>query len=292
MNLAQLRALVAVADRGGFTRAAVDLGLTQSAVSHAVAALERELGQRLVDRDRVGAVLTAVGKAVVDDARDAVRAADRVAERAAASAGELVGELRLGGMPSTNLAVLPALQRRFARRHPAARVSLLEGTDDEMVDWLERGLVDLGCVVVGLGTVEGPVLAEDEFVVLVHPEHPLAGEASVGAEDLVDDAFVTSKSGCQPVVESIFASQGLPFRPAHRVTQLSTIVTMVRAGMAVSMLPSLMLEGDPPGVVPIPLRPRAPRTVRIGHRPGARPSALAKAFLDFVEEEGPVTVVG
>src|ERR671916_509875 len=164
MHLAQLRALVAVADRGGFTRAAAELGLTQSAVSHAVAALERELGQRLVDRDRVGAVLTAAGKAVVDDAREAVRAADRVAERAAASAGELVGELRLGGMPSTNLAVLPALQRRFARRHP---------------------------------------------------EHPLAGEAAVGVEELLDDAFVTSKSGCEPLVESIFAGHGLVFRPTH-----------------------------------------------------------------------------
>ena len=291
MNLAQLRALVAVAERGGFTRAAADLGLTQSAVSHAVAALERELGQRLVDRDRVGAVLTAVGKAVVDDAREAVRAADRVAERAAASAGELVGELRLGGMPSTNLAVLPALQRRFARRHPAARVSLLEGTDDEMVDWLERGLVDLSCVVVGLGAVDGPVLAEDEFVALVHPEHPLVGEASIAVEDLLDDAFVTSKSGCEPLVESIFAGQGLTFRPTHRVTQLSTIVTMVRAGMGVALLPSLMLDGDPAGVVPLPLRPRVPRTLRIGHRPGSRPSALAKAFLDFVVEEGPVTVV-
>jgi DNA-binding transcriptional LysR family regulator len=285
MNLAQLRALVAVADRGSFTRAAADLGLTQSAVSHAVAALERELGQRLVDRDRVGAVLTAVGKAVVDDARDAVRAADRVAERAAASAGELVGELRLGGMPSTNLAVLPALQRRFSRRHPAARISLLEGTDDEMVDWLERGLVDLSCVVVGLGTVDGPVLAEDEFVALLHPEHPLAGEVDIGVEDLLDDAFVTSKSGCEPLVESIFGSQGLAFRPTHRVTQLSTIVTMVRAGMGVAILPSLMLDGDPSGVVPVPLRPRAPRTVRIGHRPGARPSALARAFLEFVEDD-------
>jgi DNA-binding transcriptional LysR family regulator len=286
MHLAQLRSLVAVADRGSFTRAAADLGLTQSAVSHAVAALERELGQRLVDRDRVGAVLTAVGKAVVDDARDAVRAADRVAERAAASAGELVGELRLGGMPSTNLAVLPALQRRFARRHPAARISLLEGTDDEMVDWLERGLVDLSCVVVGLGTVDGPVLAQDEFVALMHPEHPLAGEADVGVEDLLDDAFVTSKSGCEPLVESIFGSRGLVFRPTHRVTQLSTIVTMVRAGMGVAILPSLMLDGAPSGVVPIPLRPRAPRTVRIGHRPGGRPSALARAFLEFVAGEG------
>ncbi|GAA4675998.1 LysR family transcriptional regulator [Phytohabitans rumicis] len=292
MHLAQLRALVAVADRGGFTRAATELGLTQSAVSHAVAALERELGHRLVDRDRTGAVLTIVGKAVVDDAREAVRAADRVAERAAASGGELIGELRLGGMPSTNLAVLPGLQRRFARRHPGARVSLLEGTDDEMVDWVERGLVDLSCVVDGLGAVEGPVLAQDEFMVLVDPEHPLAGEASVAVEDLVDDAFVTSASGCEPLVEAIFAAHGLAFRPAHRVTQLGTIVTMVRAGIGVSVVPSLLLAEQPAGVVAMPLNPRVPRVLRIGHRVGGRPHALARAFLDFVVSEGPVTVVG
>ncbi|MCW6007644.1 LysR family transcriptional regulator [Micromonospora sp. CPCC 205371] len=291
MHLAQLRALVAVADCGGFTRAAADLGLTQPAVSHAIAALERQLGHRLVDRDRGGTTLTPVGKAVVDDAREAVRAADRVAQLAS-TAGDLTGELRLGGMPSTNLAVLPALQRRFVRRHPGVRISLLEGTDDEMVDWVERGLVDLSCVVTALGTVSGPVLAEDEFVVVVDPEHPLAGEAEVTAADLIDDPFITSASGCEPIVEAIFGAARLPFRPAHRVTQLSTIVTMVRAGMGVSIMPTLLLGDDPAGVVTLPLRPRVPRVVRIGHKVGGRPHTLAKAFLDFVEEEGPVTVVG
>lgn len=291
MHLAQLRALVAVADRGGFTRAAADLGLTQPAVSHAIAALERQLGHRLVDRDRGRTTLTPVGKVVVDDAREAVRAADRVAQLAS-TAGDLVGELRLGGMPSTNLAILPSLQRRFARRHPGVRISLLEGTDDEMLDWVERGLVDLSCVVTALGAVSGPVLAEDEFVVVVDPEHPLAGEAEVTAADLVDDAFISSSSGCEPIVEAIFDTARVPFRPAHRVTQLSTIITMVRAGIGVSIMPTLLLGGDPAGLVTLPLRPRVPRVVRIGHKVGGRPHAIAKAFLDFVAEEGPVTVVG
>lgn len=292
MHLAQLRALVAVADEGGFTRAAAALGLTQPAVSHAVAALERQLGHRLVDRDRGGTTLTAIGKAVVDDAREAVRAADRVAQRAAATGDQLTGELRLGGMPSVNLAVLPALQRRFGRRHPGARISLVEGTDDEMLDWVERGIVDLSCVVDALATVVGPVLAEDEFMVIVEPGHPLAGEAAVAVPDLADDPFITSLSGCEPIVESIFGAAGLPFRPAHRVTQLGTIITMVRAGIGVSIVPSLLLGDGQPGVVALPLAPRVPRVVRIGHRVGARPHALARAFLDFVASEVAMTTSG
>jgi DNA-binding transcriptional LysR family regulator len=281
MHLAQLRALVAVTDHGGFTRAGDELGLTQSAVSHALAALERELGHVLVDRGRGGVTLTAVGRAVVDDARQAVRAADRVAVCARITGNELAGELRLGGLPSTNLSLLPALQRQFCRRHPLARVSLLEGSDAEVLEWTQRGLVDLGCVAEGIGTVDGVLLAEDEFVAVVEADHPLAAVPDLTVTELAEDPLITSTSGCEPVTEELFHAAGLPFRPRHRVTQLSTILTMVSLGMGVSIVPSMLLAQAPPGTAAVPLRPRVPRRVWLGHRPGARPPALARAFLDL-----------
>ncbi|MFW5899008.1 MAG: LysR family transcriptional regulator [Jiangellaceae bacterium] len=286
MNLAQLRALVAVAEHGGFTRAAVVLGLTQSAVSHAVAGLERELGHALLHRDRSGVVVTAVGRTVLDDARQAVRAADRVAAQAEASGAQLVGELRLGGLPSTNVAVLPALQREFCRRYPQARVSLLEGSDEEVLDWTEHGLVDLGCVTEAVGKVDGALLATDEFMAVMDIGHPLAGQDGVAVGELADDPLITSASGCEPVTEQLFHEAGLPFRPRHRATQLRTILTMISLGMGVSIMPSLLLAELPRDVVAVPLRPAVPRRIWLGHPPGARPHALAQAFLAHVRETG------
>jgi len=286
MNLAQLRSLVAVAEHGGFTRAAAVLGVSQSAVSHAVAGLERELGHALLHRDRSGVVVTAIGQAVLDDARQAVRAADRVAAHTQASGSQLVGELRLGGLPSTNVAVLPAMQREFCRRHPQARVLLLEGADEEVLEWTEHGLVDLGCVTEAVGKVEGALLAEDEFMAVMDAEHPLAGQQSVAVGELADDPLITSASGCEPVTQQLFNEAGLPFRPGHRVTQLRTILTMIGLGLGVSIMPSLLLAELPPNVVAVPLRPSVPRRVWIGHPPGARPHALAQAFLDHVRATG------
>jgi DNA-binding transcriptional LysR family regulator len=286
MNLAQLRAFVAVADSANFTRAASDLAVTQSAISHAVAAFERELGQPLIDRSRAGARPTTVGRAILDEARAAVRAADRVADLASTVGAELAGELRVAGLPSLNLKVLPDLLRQLRRRHPLARVFLLEGSDQEVLEWVRSGVVDLGCVVDGSGA-DGAVLAEDEYVAIVDSAHPLAGQADVTIEDLTDDAFIASGSGCEPFLEHLFKAAGLDFRPAHRVTQLSTILTMVQTGIGVTVLPSLLLAAAPNDVVALPLRPQVQRRVVLGHRPRSRPHPLARALLDLVREHGP-----
>lgn len=286
MNLAQLRALVAVADAASFTRGALALDLTQSAVSHAVSALERELGQRLVDRDRAGVRLTVVGNAVVDEARTAVRAADRVAHLASTAGAELAGELRVAGLPSLDLAVLPPLLRQFRRGHPLARVSLLEGSDEEVLDWVRRGVVDLGCVTEGNG-IDGPALADDEYVAVVDADHPLAGETDVAIDELSDDPFIASSSGCEPFLQRLFDEAGLTFRPTHRVNQLTTILTMVQSGIGITVLPSLLLTAGQPSLVALPLRPRIPRRVLLGHRTNAVPHPLARALLDLVTEIGP-----
>lgn len=287
MNLAQLRALVAVADEGSFTQAAVALDVTQPAISHAVAALEREVGHQLIDRGRAGVTLTAVGDAVVDEARTAVRAADRVAHLAVGAGAELAGELRVAGLASTDIAVLPALLRRFRRLHPLSRVSLLEGSDEEVLDWVRRGVVDLGCVTTDADVV-GPVLAVDEYVAVVDPQHPLAGEPDVSIDELTDDPFVASSGGCEPFLQTLFDEVGVDFKPTHRVNQLTTMLTMVSGGMGVTVLPSLLLDVDRPDLVALPLRPRVPRSVLLGHRRNAVPHPLAKALLTLVIEAGPV----
>lgn len=100
MNVAQLRALLAVADEGTFTAAAHALGLTQPAVSHTIASLERELALPLVVRGRGGARLTAHGRQVLGHAREAVHRIDRIASDAAAAAGQHRGRLRVRCSPA------------------------------------------------------------------------------------------------------------------------------------------------------------------------------------------------
>jgi DNA-binding transcriptional LysR family regulator len=94
---------------------------------------------------------------------------------------EVTGELRVGGVGSTNLSVLPDLARRFRRRHPRAGLCVFEGSE-EAVDWVDQGVVDSGCVVDG--------------VAIMNEDHPLAAQRYLTLTDLAEDPFIATTSGC------------------------------------------------------------------------------------------------
>lgn len=101
MTLVQLQVLLAIVDAGGFTPAATHLSMTQSAVSHALATLEQELGVILIERGRGGSRLTVVGERVATHARVAVGAAEAARQEAASTRGLASGRVRLGSFPRT-----------------------------------------------------------------------------------------------------------------------------------------------------------------------------------------------
>lgn len=268
MNLAQLRAFAGVASSGSVSDAALDLGLTQSAVSHALASLERELGARLVTRDRNGCQLTDLGARLLPDAAEALRHADRIAEIAAAESGLRSGRLRVG-LISSSAGVLLPLIAQFRRRYPGISVTLFEGTDQEVGDWLEQRVVDLGVVTGPRPGLEAVPLAEDEMLAVLPAGHELAGRAAARTQgitlaDLAGEPFLLSAGGCEPIIRGLHDEHRVPFAPASRVTDMATLIGMVREGLGVSIVPSLSLGAGADGVIALPLRPRAPRSLLLG----------------------------
>lgn len=284
MNLAQLRALRAVEEAGSVTGAASLLGITQSAVSHALASLESELDLRLVVRDRGGCTLTEAGRRLFPHVSAALRHIDRLADEAAATAGMVTGRLRVGAFPSA-CHLLPQLIRVFGRRYPAVDVVVLEGTDGEVIDWLKNDVVEVGIVTdehPGMDTVP---FADDEMLAVLPAEHPLAGEAEVSLCDLADDPFILSGGGCAGIIRRLYEEQSLPLRPRHQVRELTTILAMVRENLGISLVPSLALSGGFDGTVTLPLRPRAPRRLLLAAPGGTEVSRAARAFLDTAGAE-------
>ena len=272
MNLAQLRALVAVAEHGSFTDAAVALGRTQPGVSHTIASLEKELGLPLVIRGRGGARLTGHGEQVLAHAREAVRRVDRIAQDAAAAAGRHRGRLRVAAFPSA-AQLLPGLIAEFARLRPQVSVVLLEGTDQEVRDWLTDRIVDLGVVAelchdatgTGVGPLDdavGAVLARDRLVAVLDPGHPLASQPAVTLDDLADDAFLLSDGGCEPILRRLHELAGLRLRPARRIRDMATLLAMVRERLGVTVVPELALP-DAHQLAVVPLAPQVHLELRL-----------------------------
>jgi DNA-binding transcriptional LysR family regulator len=282
MNLAQLRAFTGVAHAGSVSDAALQLGLTQSAVSHALASLEREIGARLIVRDRAGCLLTDLGSRVLPDATEALRHADRIAELAAAESGLRQGRLRVGIIPSASSVLMPLIAQ-FRRRYPGVTVAVFEGTDQEVSDWIERRTVDLGVVTGPRPDLETVPLAEEEMLAVVPSGHRLAGRAGITVADLAGEPFLLSAGGCEPVIRRIHERHRIPLVPASQVTDMATLLAMVREGLGVSIIPALSLGTSHDGITALPLRPRAPRTLLLSTRDAAL-SPATRALLSHVHD--------
>jgi DNA-binding transcriptional LysR family regulator len=294
LNLAQLRALVAVADTGGFGLAAEELGVSQSAVSHAVAALERVLGGAVLHRtgsgagNGAGAVrCTALGEQLLPHARTAVMAADAVRNIAGRHGRSAAGTVRLAAPPTVCQGLLPALLRDWSAGLPRIRVRVFEGDDDEVAAWLESGTADAAVLVdpdpVPAG---GRLLGEDTFQALLRRDHPLAGQPVIEATDLDDDELLVSAGGCERQIRELYRRAGARFTPVHRIRGLGTLISMVRAGVGVSIVPDLTRSMVPAGLVLVPLRPAARRRLVLSG-PATRPWHPAVSALVESAPAGP-----
>lgn len=146
MNLLHWCLLVAVADAGNISRAAERVGITQSGASQAIAQLEAALGFQVFARERRHIGVTALGEQVIEHARAMLARLDAIRVLADDSRGLSGGRIRLASFPSVISTLLPSLLRDFQRRHPGIELVALEGTDEEVEDWLAVGTVDLGVV--------------------------------------------------------------------------------------------------------------------------------------------------
>ncbi|PRY45077.1 LysR family transcriptional regulator [Umezawaea tangerina] len=276
LNLAQLRAFLAVVDEGGFGAAADALGLTQSAVSHAVAALERTLGHPVVSR-RGPAAPTAFGDEVLAHARAAVAASAAITDLAERRHGGARGTVRFAAPPTVCQGLLPDLLARWRVELPNVRVRVFEGEDDEVAEWLAGGTVD-AAVLVDPPPGAGVQVCEDAFHALLRTDHPLAGLPEVDVVDLADDPFLLSRGGCERHVRQAHA--GHPFTPRHRVRELATLLAMVGSGVGVSIVPGLVATMLPPGLVMVPLRYRVVRRLVLSGPAGREWHPAVTALVD------------
>jgi DNA-binding transcriptional LysR family regulator len=279
-TLLQLKSFVTVVEEGGFTAASRELGLSQPAVSRAVASLEKELGLPLMIRGRDRLSLTDAGSLALTHAREAVRHLTLMRTEVAALTGEITGTLSLASLPSvTGTLVAPQLQI-FAERHPAVTIRLLEGSEQEVRDWLDQGAAEAGVVSLPIKGLDSAVFGDQDMVAVVPEDHRLAGYDEIGYAELAKEPFIRSTGGCADVFMPVARRIGVEFDVAFEAREMSAVVEIVRADLGVSILPSAGLPDLPDGVV---TRPLVPKTVRqLGVAVSASASAPARAFLEQI----------
>ncbi len=286
MTLAQLEVLITLDECRSFSRAAMRLGTTQSAVSHALRALETQFGVKLAQRDASGVTMTDAGERLLLRAREMTALAATMTQELGDAKELKTGTLRIGSFgPTSTVNLLPPLLGAFKKRHPGAQVRIEEESDEVIDGWLLQKRVELGFVVVPDERFEVLPLVQDEFVAILPVDHPLAKLKAVPVSALTGLDFVLTEAGCGPVVVPILQKNIALPKVLYHFTQIISILQFVQQGLAVSVAARLALPDAPQGVVYRPLLPTQPRTVGLACLDVARLSPLARAFWELAREQ-------
>jgi DNA-binding transcriptional LysR family regulator len=278
---------VVVAEELSFTRAARRLHVVQSGVSSVIAALERELGTALFDRDRHAVSLTEAGRALLPEARATLAAAQAAADAVAETTAGLRGTLSVGTMISTGPVDVPALLGRFHQSHPGVLVRLRQapGGSADMARAVAEGTLDLALLSLpgeSPAGVETWQLAQEPLVLICAPGHRLARSPGVSVEALGRETFVDHPVGwgTRAIVDRAFAAAGTDRQVAFEVANYATVAGLVGNGLGLAFVPASAVA-EMPGVAQVAVdSPVLTWRIQVATAANRRPSAAARAFLD------------
>ena len=293
LDVRHLAALAAIADTRSISRAAEVLGYGQSAVSQQLAALERVVGQRLVDRGSGPrpVTLTGAGVAVLEHAR-------WILDRLEVARSELValeegsaGSLRVGTFQSAGARLLPRVLAAYRRQWSDIAVSIhSEGKEGELPDLVRDGALNVAFVeasMVGEGLRSVEVMV-DRFVALVPPGHRLAKRRSISLADLDGEEFVDGAVGdaCAAKGEQALRAAGVNGRTVVRTPDNPTRQRLVHAGLGCAVQPGLTVEpGLPDGGVIVQLREDLHRVISLTWSADRTPSFALERFIEVARAE-------
>ncbi|MHC8386713.1 LysR family transcriptional regulator [Pseudomonas sp. MDT2-39-1] len=283
MTLTQLEIFSLVAELRGFTMAANRLGISQSAVSHALKSLEQELGVELFRRHQSQIELSDIGQQLLSRARAMLGLANTLRQEAADARGMKHGTLRIGSFgPTSSIKLLPQILQHYRPAHPGIEVHIDEGPDRQILQWLEERRIDIGFVVLPEDRFDTFPLIEDRMVALLPAGHPLAESDSLSLSDLCHDPFVLTEAGSSELVSRLFSAARLTPNIRYRCSQLLSTLDTVGRGDAVTVVAEGSLPDDNDSrYVKKPLSPPVTRQVCLAVLDQRQSSPATLAFIQL-----------
>jgi LysR family transcriptional regulator, hydrogen peroxide-inducible genes activator len=288
MEMHQLRYFAAVARLGNFSRAAEECRVAQPSLSQQILKLEDEVGERLFERTRRRAILTAAGSLFLPHALSILEEAERGRQEIREMSGTIRGKIQVGALPTIAPYFLPGIVAPFREKYPGAEMIIHEDTTSQLLRNLEENQLDLA--VISDGSPGPGIQVEDlfseELLLCLPQNHALAKQRKVVAADLHSEKFIVMQEGhCLGAQAQQFCeSKGFKPRVSCRSAQIGTVLAMVRAGLGISLIPEMARQREPAdGVVYRSLngvRPR--RTIALAiskHRKAGRSTTELAKFI-------------
>ena len=289
MDAKKLAALAAAVDQGSFTRAAEQLGYTQSGLTHMMNSLEREIGFSVLLRDRRGVRLTPAGQRIMPMVRQCL-AANQALEREIALVNSHQEEtVRVASYASIAMHWLPELIEQFRRRYSGVSVDVQMGSVEEVYRWVREGRVDMAFASrQESSTLDWTPLKPDPLLAILPRSFDTGGAARLDVRRLGGQEFLMPYGRFDIDVGAAFRKYGVKpvIRPCH--VDDETVIRMVGKGLGISMMAEMMIRGKLNGVKTLPVSPSVSRELGMGLRPGGHlPEGIARlreCVLEFIGE--------
>lgn len=281
-SLTVLRALKNLATTGNVSRTARALGLTQSAVSRAIANYENTIGLSLLQREARPLTLTEAGEIVVASAAEVDRSLATLNEQLLAVRQNETGFVRIGSFgPTASTFILPDLLPRFARTRPSIAVSIHEAPDDTTREEVSKGLTDVAVLSEPVEDFDALPIATDQLVALVRWDNTISSWPAVAPDNLAGSPFIMTLGGSEPAILDWFRQGGVQPDVRHRTQQTHSILALVRSGLGQAIVARFALPPELQGVSCIPLVPSSEREIFLVKKTGTPRSPAVTAFWDF-----------
>ncbi|SFH42407.1 transcriptional regulator, LysR family [Priestia megaterium] len=280
-TLAQYIAFHTLIDTANFTETGLKLNLTQSSISHAISNLEAELDLSLIIRNRNNIVLTNEGKIVYEHISKILKEQQHLENTVANLKNLIGGSLSVGTLPSVSLVLLPKVLAYFEQHYPNLNIRLMEGDYDQIEEWINNGVVDVGFLVgPSLKNLVFESVFSDELVCIMAKEHRLASEDKLHLEQLKDERWIMPKRTIDRDVSRILSQSKIFPNIVYELSVDQVILTMVNENLGISVMPTSLLIHAPNNLIQKNFYESYVRHVGIAHKRNIR---LSPGALKFVE---------
>lgn len=245
MTLLSYQVLKTVADQGSFRKAAELLGLTPSAVSHAVSSLEKELGFFVFNRGKNGVTLTNYGERLLPYVNAVLNSDESLQQAVAEFNGLKQGRIKIGCFSSVCTNWMPELMHAFAKSYPAIEMEIFQGTYDDVSYWIKNGVVDVGFLSVSsAGEIPIVPLYKDSLLCVV-PKGLRTRQGRVEVEELREYQFVTQRESTDADIQNFMKEHDLNVTSNYHVVDDLSTVAMVAHGFGICLMPEMVMQDIP-----------------------------------------------
>ena len=283
-----VEAFVAIADQGGFQKAADILHVTQTAITQRLRKLEGYLGVALIERTTRSVALTRIGSEFLPQARRLLGELSAALTEIRETGNAHRGDFSIACVPTVGVQYLPRIMQEYSARYPNNRIKILDHASAGVADAVLRREAEFGITIAGphhpeLSSI--PLLL-DQFVLICRDDHPLAGRKRVSWRHLQPHPliFAGQVSGNRALLDLALGSADVTVQSFYEVQRSSTAVGLVAEGVGAAVVPRLaMQKGAYPNIRVIALTdPVVSRTLVLVARKNARFSPAAQALYDMI----------